>query len=131
MNVNMFLKGKQQFGILVEPKTKLSIGTPLTPWGDMLEFEEYVVDLNSDCLCGCMDAGRFHKIFHFPNDYGASVVNNPQKPGFAKGGYRIMVLKFSGCDDYRAVTEPLFDSNVIDCGTWKDVVVSLQKIKDL
>lgn len=96
-----------------------------------MEFEEYVVDLNADCVCGCMDSGRFHKIFHFPNDYGASVVNSPKKPGFSIEGYRVMILKFSSATDFKVVTTPMFDSDIVNCGTWEDAVRSLQKIKDL
>ena len=96
-----------------------------------MEFEEYVVDLNADCMCGCMDVGRFHKIFHFPNGYGASVVNNPQKPGFNKEGYRVMILKFSSATEYKVVTAPMFDNDIVNCTTWDEAVRSLQKIKDL
>lgn len=102
---------------------------PITIFGGYdMEFDEYVVDLNADCVCGCMDGDRFHKIFHFPNDYGASVVNNPKKEGFSKDGYRILVIKFTSDIDYTVVNEPIFDSNVLECDTWDDVVVSLQKI---
>jgi len=96
-----------------------------------MEFEEYVVDLNADCVCGCMDSGRFHKIFHFPNNYGASVVNNPQIRGFTKEGFRVMILKFSSPTDFIVVTAPMFDSDIVNCKTWDEAVVSLQKIKDL
>ena len=96
-----------------------------------MEFEEYVVDLNADCVCGCMETDRFHKIFHFPNDYGASVVNNPKTGGFNKEGYRVMILKFASPTDYTVVTTPMFDTDVVNCKTWNEAVVSLQKIKDL
>ena len=96
-----------------------------------MEFEEYVVDLNADCACGCMEGDRFHKIFHFPNDYGASVVNNPKQKGFTNAGYRILLLKFSNAEDYKVVNIPVFTANILDCNTWDDVVISLQKIKEL
>ncbi|MDR2866523.1 MAG: hypothetical protein LBV13_03875 [Methanomassiliicoccaceae archaeon] len=94
-------------------------------------LEEYVVDLNADCVCGCMDGDRFHKIFHFPNDYGASVVSNPKKKGFSGDGYRILLLKFSNAADYRIITVPMFDSNVLECDTWDQAEASLRKIKEL
>jgi len=78
-----------------------------------------------------MDSGRFHKIFHFPNGYGASVVNNPQKPGFNREGFRVMILKFSSPTDFQVVTAPMFDSDIVNCRTWDEAVVSLRKIKDL
>jgi len=96
-----------------------------------MEYEEFIVDLNADCVCGCMDGDRFHKIFRFPNGYGASVVATPKKEGFAKGGYRILILKFSSDTDYKIVTMPVFDSGVLECGSWEQTVSSLGKIKDL
>lgn len=96
-----------------------------------MEFDEYIVDLNADCKCGCMDAGRFHKIYHFPNDYGASVVGNPKTPGFAKEGYRAMLLKFSGPETYRNMFIPAMGTNLVECENWSDVVKTLQTLKDL
>ncbi|MCL2890339.1 MAG: hypothetical protein FWF40_00420 [Methanomassiliicoccaceae archaeon] len=98
-----------------------------------MEFEEYIVDLNADCLCGCMEGDRFHKIFHFPNDYGASVVANPKKAGFAKKGYRVLLLRFSGRgpNDYSVVTAPVFDSGILECETWEQTAETLKKIKGL
>lgn len=95
------------------------------------DFEEYVVDLNADCVCGCMMGDRFHKIYRFPNDYGASVVNNPKKAGFNTEGYRVMVLKFSGYDTYKVVSMPVLDSSVLECGDWNGVVEALTGIKGL
>jgi len=96
-----------------------------------MEFEEFVVDLNADCICGCMYGDRFHKIFHFPNDYGASVVSAPKKEGFAEKGYRILLIKFSSATDYRVVTEPIFDSSTLECDSWEQTVETLKKIKGL
>lgn len=94
-------------------------------------FDEFIVDINADCVCGCMDGDRFHKIYHFPNDYGASVVNNPKKAGFDQKGYRILILRFISDTEYTIVREPIFDSGILECSTWDDTVRSLQKIKDL
>jgi hypothetical protein len=97
----------------------------------MAEFDEFVVDLNADCVCGCMDAGRFHKIYHFPNDYGASVVNNPKKAGFSGEGYRALVLKFSSYSDFMIIAPPQLGVSVIECNDWSETAVALKRIKDL
>lgn len=96
-----------------------------------MEYEEYVVDLNADCICGCMDGDRFHKIYHFPNDYGASVAGDPRKDRVSDRSYRILVLKFSSATDYKVVTAPMFDSSTLKCGTWADTVGTLKKIMEL
>ena len=96
-----------------------------------MEFEEYTVDLNADCVCGCMDGDRFHKIFRFPNGYGASVVSAPKKKGFAENGYRILLIRFGDAMDYKVVTTPVFDSDVLECDTWEQTAGSLKKIKEL
>ena len=96
-----------------------------------MEYEEFIVDLNADCVCGCMDGDRFHKIFHFPNDYGASVVANPKKAGFAKKGYRVLLIRFSSATDWKPVMMPMFDSSVTECETWAQAAETLKKIKEL
>ncbi len=96
-----------------------------------MEFDEYVVDLNADCKCGCMEGDRFHKIYHFPNNYGASVVNNPKLDGFNSEGYRILLIRFSGDEDYRTVVLPQFDQKELDCNSWESAVATLTKLKNL
>lgn len=96
-----------------------------------MEYEEYIVDLNADCVCGCMDGDRFHKIFRFPNGYGASVVGNPKKEGFSKKGFRILLIRFSSETDFKVVTVPVFDSSVLECDTWEQAAEGLKKIKEL
>jgi hypothetical protein len=78
-----------------------------------------------------MDGDRFHKIFRFPNGYGASVVANPKKPGFSKKGYRVLLLRFSSAADYKVITMPMFDSGVLECETWTQAAEALNKIKEL
>ena len=95
-----------------------------------MEYEEYVVDLNADCKCGCMEGDRFHKIFHFPNDYGASVVNNPKLNGFNNDGYRVLTIQFDGPEDYSIVNMPIFEKSTVDCGSWEEAVRIMTKIKD-
>ena len=96
-----------------------------------MKFEEYVVDLNADCKCGCMEGDRFHKIFRFPNGYGASVVNNPKLKGFSNEGYRILPIRFTGEEDFVTVILPDFEQKDLDCGSWKEAVDSLTRIKDI
>ena len=98
---------------------------------DNMEYEEYVVDLNADCKCGCMEGDRFHKIFRFPNGYGASVVNNPKLKGFNAEGYRVLPIVFTGGEDYEVVTLIGFDSADLDCDSWEKAVATLTRIKEL
>lgn len=96
-----------------------------------MEFDEYVVDLNADCHCGCMETGRFHKIYHFPNDYGASVIGNRVKPGDEDTrSYRVMLLEFSDPETYENVEVPGFDRKVVDCDDWKSAVQILEKVRE-
>jgi hypothetical protein len=96
-----------------------------------MDFEEYVVDLNADCKCGCMFGDRYHKIFHFPNDYGASVVGLPKKQGVDERGFRILIIKFIDEMEYRVITEPLFDAGFLECTCWEQTAERLKKIKEL
>jgi hypothetical protein len=59
-----------------------------------MDFERYAVELNPKCVCGCMEGGSIHKIFRFPNDYGASVVSAPKADLTARGTFRLYVLHF-------------------------------------
>ena len=56
-------------------------------------MEQYEIDLNAKCVCGCMEGNRIHKIYRFPNDMGASVVSGP-KGASGAGRYRMFVLRF-------------------------------------
>jgi len=96
-----------------------------------MDFEEYVVDLNVDCKCGCMYGDRYHKIFRFPNGYGASVVGLPKKFGFEERGYRILLIKFTGAAEYKVVTAPIFDSSTLECDNWAQVAERLKTIKEM
>lgn len=96
-----------------------------------MEYEEYVVDLNADCKCGCMEGDRFHKIFRFPNGFGASVVNNPKLKGFSSEGYRILIIRFLSDDEYRVINLMDFRPDELDCGSWDDAVATLTRIKGL
>lgn len=96
-----------------------------------MEFEEYIVDLNADCKCGCMEGDRFHKIFRFPNNLGASVVNNPKLKGFNSEGYRVLPIRFTGEEDYATIILPELDQKELDCGSWEEAVSTLTKIKNM
>ena len=95
-----------------------------------MEFDEYVVDLNADCKCGCREYHRFHNIYRFPNGLGASVVGNPKRPGFGEGGYRVLTMRFDG-DAYAAAPVAGFGSNPVECAGWGDVVAVLGRIKGM
>lgn len=93
-----------------------------------MDFDEYVVDLNADCKCGCMDVGRFHKIYHFPNDLGASVVGDRTRPGSETRSYKVMLLRFSGPETYENVAVAPYDERVVDCGDWDEVAKVLSEL---
>ncbi len=93
-----------------------------------MEFDEYVVDLNADCKCGCMDLHRFHKIYHFPNDYGASVIANPKTSEFEDGGYRVMLIEFDDPQTYSPVRPEGFDKNVVECPNWDTAADVLRRV---
>ncbi len=96
-----------------------------------MEFDEYTIDLNADCKCGCMDAGRFHKIYRFPNDLGASVVGGRKRPGTEERSYRVMLLRFTGPESYENVEIDGFDSKVVDCDDWSQAVGVLERLRSL
>jgi hypothetical protein len=99
-----------------------------------MEFDEYVVDLNADCPCGCMDGDRFHNIYRFPNDFGASVVSIPRNEAEKYGGFRVMLIRFEHfeaehlwkIDDDNPLFATIFDRN-----NWSDVLMCLRRIYEL
>ena len=95
-----------------------------------MEFDEYIVDLNADCKCGCRDYHRLHNIYHLPNDLGASVVANPKKAGFDENGYRALIIRFSGPETYSKVSPERFPSNPVECADWDEVIKVLRDLKD-
>jgi hypothetical protein len=99
-----------------------------------MDFEKYTIDLNAKCTCGCMEGKRIHKIYRFPNGYGASVVANPKKPGFETGGYRLLVIHFeSGPPEnaYCVDTSTPITDDVLECREWMNVEEGLEKIMAL
>lgn len=96
-----------------------------------MEYDEYVVDLNADCKCGCRDLHRFHNIYHLPNDYGASVIGNPHQEGFADNGYRVMIIQFDDPSDptsYSPCTPSGYDSHVVETKNWAEVIKILDDL---
>jgi hypothetical protein len=96
-----------------------------------LEFDEYVIDLNANCPCGCMEGDRFHNIYRFPNDYGASVVSSPKNDEKRKRGYRIMLIRFDSPAPEHMWTlddENPVGSSIIDCDDWEHTLAYLRRL---
>jgi len=96
-----------------------------------MDFERYTIDLNAKCTCGCMEGKRIHKIYRFPNGYGASVVANPKKKGFEAGGFRLLVIHFeSGPPEnaYCVDTSTPITESVLECRDWDEVLLGLERI---
>ncbi|MGE4274644.1 MAG: hypothetical protein AB7E27_01120 [Candidatus Methanomethylophilaceae archaeon] len=96
-----------------------------------MDFDDYEVDLNARCVCGCMEGNRFHKIYRFPNMYGASVASNPKILGFPELGYRVLTLSFQSEREYCTEKLPIFDKGILDCDDWTQVEEVLRQIADL
>jgi hypothetical protein len=99
-----------------------------------MDFEKYKVAMNFRCVCGCMDGNRFHKVYRFPNDYGASVVSNPKTAGHVPGGYLILVIRFVSPppeNDYVVGRKTTITDDVVRCRDWVDVENSLNPIFNL
>ncbi|TFG57427.1 MAG: hypothetical protein E4H30_00595 [Methanomassiliicoccus sp.] len=96
-----------------------------------MEFDEYVIDLNAKCTCGCMEGDRFHNIYRFPNNYGASVVSSPKNDPKRKGGYRIMLIRFDSPAPEHMWTldddNPISDS-ILDCDDWETALAYLRRL---
>ena len=96
-----------------------------------MEFDEYIIDLNADCTYGCMDGNRFHNIYRFPNDRGASVVSSPKNDAKNPGGYRVMLIRFDSPAPEHMWTldqgNP-FGKAVIDCKDWDTVLGYLRRL---
>ncbi|MDR0887725.1 MAG: hypothetical protein LBM39_00860 [Candidatus Methanoplasma sp.] len=93
-------------------------------------FEEYEVDLLSDCLCGCMEVGRFHKIYRFSNGYGASVLSASKKDPNSTG-YKALIIKFLGERDFEPVDVLGTGGTTVVCPDWSAVADVLNRLKAL
>ncbi|WP_019177357.1 hypothetical protein [Methanomassiliicoccus luminyensis] len=96
-----------------------------------MNFDEYKVDLNAKCVCGCMDGKRIHNIYRFPNDYGASVISSPKGLKGAKPGFRIYVLRFESPAPehiYSIMKNTLITTDFLECADWDEVDVALHDV---
>ena len=98
---------------------------------DCMDFDQYEVDLNAKCVCGCMDGNRFHKIYRFPNMRGTSVASNPKILGFSEVGYRVLTISFLSETEYQAENLPGFDKQILDCEDWEEAEGILRRIMAL
>ena len=99
-----------------------------------MDFDRFDIDLNAKCVCGCMEGNRIHKIYRFPNNYGASVVSGPKQRTGGAGNFRMYVLRFeSSPPDHCweiAKDTPITD-DVVECDDWERVEFSLSKVLEL
>ena len=98
-------------------------------------FARYEIDLNAKCVCGCMEGDRVHKIYRFPNDYGASVVSGRKVDGRV-GQYRMFVLHFESpapehCWEVTSDNPVSAGTDTLECGDWDQVETVLQRIFSL
>jgi hypothetical protein len=91
-------------------------------------FDKYIVDLNADCLCGCMDIGRYHKIFKFPNGYGASVISGSKLQG--DSGYKVLTLRFTADMEYEVVNVPGTGTSIAMCADWDAALRTLELLEN-
>lgn len=99
-----------------------------------MDLRLYEIDLNARCVCGCMEGDRIHKIYRFPNDYGASVVSAPKADVPARGTFRLYVLHYDSPapeHDYEIDRgTPLTEDHII-CQDWSDAENWLRKVFEL
>lgn len=96
-----------------------------------MDFEQYIVDLNAKCVCGCMEGDRIHKIYRFPNDYGASIVSAPKADQGARGTFRLYILHYEtpGPEHaYEIARDTPLTNDFIVCRDWNDSMAWLAKI---
>ncbi len=92
-------------------------------------MEQYEIDLNAKCVCGCMEGNRVHKIYRFPNDMGASVVSGPKTTGPVR--FRMFVLRFLSDppeNSWEIACDTPLTQDVIECADWNEVEDHLDKI---
>ncbi|MCE5296488.1 MAG: hypothetical protein LLG16_05220 [Euryarchaeota archaeon] len=98
------------------------------------DFARYEIDLNAKCVCGCMEGNRIHKIYRFPNDYGASVVNNPKGLLMFTGNFRMFVLRFNSPppeNAWEVAEDTGLTDGTIECKDWEEVETTLGRIMSL
>lgn len=99
-----------------------------------MSYEQFEIDLNAKCVCGCMEGNRLHKIYRFPNNYGASVVSGPKQRTGSMGNFRMYVLRFESSPPDNcwelAKDTPVTD-DVVECDDWPQVEMSLSRVFNL
>jgi hypothetical protein len=96
-----------------------------------MSYESYEIDLNAKCVCGCMDGNRLHKIYRFPNNYGASVVSGPKQRTGNTGNFRMYVLRFESPPPdncWEIATDTPVSDGVLECADWAQVEEYLSKV---
>lgn len=74
--------------------------------------------------------GGPHKVYKFPNNYGASVVKHKYSYGGKDGLWQVGVIFFYG-DDYELIYSTPITNDVLWYFTDKEVENALEKIKNL
>lgn len=81
-----------------------------------------------------MEGDRIHKIYRFPNDYGASVVSAPKADKEAAGTFRMYILHFESPAPEHAYEidreTPLTDDFLV-LRSWDTVEEWLRKVYEL
>lgn len=75
--------------------------------------------------------GGPHKVFKFPNNYGASVIQNDYSYGGKKGLWEIAVMHFVDADEWGIDYSTPITSDVLGYFTDEEVCEALEKIKNL
>ena len=85
------------------------------------EFKQYLVD--EDYGWG------YHYIFRFPNNYGASVIKNPDSYGSTQDLWEMALIFFDEDGDWNLTYERDFDDDVKGYLTDDNIIELLEKIK--
>lgn len=96
-----------------------------------MQFDEYEVDLTAKCVCGCMDGLKFHKVYRFPNGYGASVTSSPKSSSTKGQSFEILLLRFVTDppeNEYVVERSTEFGSGTVKCQDWQSVEEVLKRI---
>jgi hypothetical protein len=83
-----------------------------------------------------MEGNRIHKIYRFPNDYGASVVSGPKQGDGRSGRFRMFVLRFDSpppenCWEISNDNAVSDGADTVECRDWDEVERILHRIMAL
>jgi hypothetical protein len=96
-----------------------------------MSYDRFEIDLNAKCVCGCMDGNRLHKIYRFPNNYGASVVSGPKQRTGGVGNFRMYVLRFESSPPdncWEVAKDTPVTNDVVECDDWAGVMETLAAV---